>query len=105
MDVNRQPAFISSVVPLGQVRSDLCTLGEAGKLAGPSDADKRAYKYPGKPFTLQSRAKQSSVFLSAGIQRNIGAAGVFARVGPIGIAVTDQEEAWRMLCFLCGQGS
>jgi hypothetical protein len=30
---------------------------------------------------------------------------VFARVGPIGIAVADQEKASRMLCFFCSQGS
>jgi hypothetical protein len=78
------------------------TVSEAGELAGPPHTNKRAYKYPRKPFTRESRAKQASVRLSAGVQRNICAAGMFAGVGPIGIAVTDQKKAWGMWCFFCG---
>ena len=105
MDINRQPAFVTAVVPLGKVRRDLGVISETGQFASPPNADQWTYKYARKLLSLESRAKQASVLLAAGVQRNIRAACVFARVGPIGIAVTDQEEAWRMLCFLCGQGS
>src|SRR5207248_2746543 len=83
----------AAVVPLDQIRFDLRDGPEAAQFARPRGPLQRAGEDGGECVAPEFLADLAGAGLTGLVQRQVGAAGVLARVGPGRVAVPGEEQS------------
>ncbi len=98
-------AFVGAVVPLGEVRLDLGRRRQAGQAASVHGPTSRTGEDGDEAHIPEPRRQIASGGLAGRRQRQIRAAGVPARERPVGLAMPDEIEPWRLCGALCHAAS